>query len=111
MQRHIAKVEISPELIVKALHMPDGTEIFAAKLERGTHGYVVVLAVEHDQLPAVDESEVIPVIYPIVKYHREHWSFDWNAETEHDLQFDDIPEYSPNDPYPDPLEVGEWEEA
>jgi len=89
MQPHIARVEVSPELIAKALHFPDGTEIFAAKVERGTHGYVVVLGVEHSDLPPVNEGEEAPLILPIVQYHREHWSFDWNASVEHELQYDD----------------------
>ena len=87
--RHIARVEISPELLVKHLHMPDGTEIFAAIVERGVHGYVVSLGVEHPDLPAVEEGEVAPLISPIITYHKESWEFDWNVPVEHDLQMDD----------------------
>lgn len=98
MESHIARIEISPELLVKHLHMPDGTDILGSMVERGVHGHVVVLLVEHEDLPAVNEGEVAPLISPIITYHRESWEFDWNADVEHDLQMDDFD-------YPDPLDM------
>jgi hypothetical protein len=79
MQPHIARIEVSPEHIAKVLHLPDGTEIFAAKVERNHSGYVVVLGVEHPDLPVVAEGEEAPLISPVLTYHRESWDFDWNV--------------------------------
>ena len=112
----IARVEVSPELIVKALHFPDNTEIVFSQVKRGTHGYVVVLGVHHPDLPLVEEGEEAPVICPVVKYHRERWDFDWNAHIEYPLTYDDqswTGEYNPqgDEPYPDPLEMEDWENA
>ena len=88
-ERNIARVEISPELLVKHLHMPDGTDIVGATVERGVHGPVVALLVEHPDLPLVGEGIIAETISPIITYHKESWDFDWNVPAEHALQMDD----------------------
>ncbi len=80
MDRHLARVDVAPELIAKALHFPEGTDITGALVKRGVHGYVVSLMVEHPDLPAVAEGDVAPEVWPIVQYHRESWDFDWNLD-------------------------------
>ena len=97
MDRRVARIEISPELLVKHLHMPDDTAILHTEMVRGVHGMAVALIVEHEDLPQVEEGVLAPTISPIITYHRESWDFDWNASVDHPLQMDD-------EPYPDPLE-------
>jgi hypothetical protein len=89
-QRNVARIEISPELLVKYLHMPEDTEIWDIALERGTYGHVVMVGVYHPDLPLVDESEITPLISPVITYHKESWDFDWNVPVEHALQMDDV---------------------
>jgi hypothetical protein len=103
--RPVARIEVSPELIVKALHFPEDTTIIFSQVKRGTHGYVVVFGVEHDDLPQVEEGEEAPIICPQVTYHRESWDFNWNADVEFPFTDDDISwtpeEYDYVDPYGD----------
>jgi hypothetical protein len=92
MQRNMARIKVSTELIVKALHWPEGTEIVAADVVRDTHGPVMVIAVEHEDLPGVDEGDVLPEIMPILRYRRESWDFNWNAQVEYEMVYDDMDE-------------------
>ena len=97
MQDNLAQIEVAPELLAKYLHLPEGTEIWAAQVKRGTHGMVVALGVRHPDIPLINEGEVAPVIYPVVTYHQESWDFDWNLPVEHDLQQDDEDYVEPYD--------------
>lgn len=76
-KNHRARVEVAPELIAKALHFPDGTEITWASFERGVQGWTVHLVVDHPDLPEVEEGYRVPYVVPKVTYHRESWDFEW----------------------------------
>ena len=78
-ERH-ALVEVAPDLIVKALHFPEGTEIVWATTIQGAFGPTVVLKVGHPDLPEVPYGEEAPTVIPKVTYHRESWDFDWGVE-------------------------------
>jgi hypothetical protein len=81
--RRAAKFDVSIDELRDALHMPfdttivhvyDGDEFVGGGL------FSIVLVVAHPDLPEIDISQPIPLISPVMHYHAETYTWDWNAE-------------------------------
>jgi hypothetical protein len=67
--RHVAKVRVTDELIIEALHFPEGTKllrIYESDPWIPKAGYHT-LVIEHPDLPAVHEGAVIPDAMPLMQ--------------------------------------------
>ena len=70
-----ARIRISPELVVEALHMPAGTKIEAIH-HSGYYGNDFLVIVDAFDLPDVPEGSEIPLYVPTVT-RNERYTWDW----------------------------------
>ena len=63
MSKNMARVRVSSDVLLGALHFPDGTTLY--DIQRDSTPYTYLLYVEHPELPEVSEGSMPMVICPI----------------------------------------------
>lgn len=68
-------IDVSEQLLVELLKMPDETAILAADTDMSRS--VVRLLVRHNDLRELEPSESIPTLNPTVTHHPERYEWNW----------------------------------
>jgi hypothetical protein len=71
MSKRMARVRITTDLILQALHFPAGARVLACYGERAAYPGDIELVVEHDELPEVAEGGEAPLMKPVITIYYE----------------------------------------
>jgi len=55
----MALLEVSPEMLLRALKLPSDTKLLEAKTDPNYYGGVLLMRIEHPDLPAVRHGECL----------------------------------------------------
>ena len=73
------RIRVSGYALKNLLHIPQDADIIGANVKEETDD--VVFLIWHQDLPCVDREEP-PLIWPIIHYEPEKYTWDWNLPKE-----------------------------
>ena len=78
MTKRFGRFQVTPELLMQALCIPDGTVLHATRWDRFTYGGSFEVIVESQDLTEVAEGEEAPIYVPTLSHHDDgSITWDW----------------------------------